>query len=142
VAYFLKKSLLKKGLYLQIYESFYDPLKKQTAHRSHQAIGYADALGIADPIAHYQGVVAEMNEALRADKRKERERQITQSPEKHIGYFLIKAVFDGLGVARFLDFLQLQRDFRFHIADVAAALVYSCNYRVCVFTIIARVNKS
>jgi len=46
VAYFLKKSLLKKGLYLQIYESFYDPLKKQTTHRSHLAIGYAVAVSV------------------------------------------------------------------------------------------------
>ena len=34
MAYFLKKSNLKKGIYLQIYESFYDSAKKQTAHRS------------------------------------------------------------------------------------------------------------
>lgn len=32
MAYFLKKTNLKKGLYLQIYESFYDPVKKNTAH--------------------------------------------------------------------------------------------------------------
>jgi len=40
MAYFLKKSNFKKGLYLQIYESFYDPGKKDTAHRSHKALGY------------------------------------------------------------------------------------------------------
>ena len=52
MAYFLKKSNLKKGTYLQIYESFYDPLKKQTAHRSYKAIGYVNELidnGIEDP---------------------------------------------------------------------------------------------
>jgi len=37
MAYFLKKSNLKKGTYLQIYESFYDPRKKNTAHRSYKA---------------------------------------------------------------------------------------------------------
>jgi len=31
MAYFLKKSTNKKGLYLQIYESFYDPARRQTA---------------------------------------------------------------------------------------------------------------
>ena len=31
MAYFLKKSHLKKGLYLQIYESFYDNSKKNTS---------------------------------------------------------------------------------------------------------------
>lgn len=38
MAYFLKKSNLKKGTYLQIYESFYDSAKKQTSHRSHKAV--------------------------------------------------------------------------------------------------------
>jgi hypothetical protein len=32
MAYFLKQSNLKKGAYLQIYESFYNREKKQTAH--------------------------------------------------------------------------------------------------------------
>lgn len=31
MAYFLKKSNLKKGTYLQIYESFYDPRKKNVS---------------------------------------------------------------------------------------------------------------
>ena len=39
MAYFLKKSTNKKGLYLQIYESFYDPARRQTAHRSVEALG-------------------------------------------------------------------------------------------------------
>ena len=38
MAYFLKKSNLNKGTYLQIYESFYDPRKKNTAHRSYKAL--------------------------------------------------------------------------------------------------------
>ena len=40
MAFFLKKSKLKKGVYLQIYESFYHPEKKETAHKSHMALGY------------------------------------------------------------------------------------------------------
>jgi len=129
MAYFLKKSNFKKGLYLQIYESFYDPGKKDTAHRSHKALGYADALissGIKDPISYYKNVVAEMNAENKIAKQKERERQISEtSPEKYLGYFLIKAIFDGLKVSKFFDFLQVQREFRFRIADVIESLVYS-----------------
>ena len=40
MAYFLKKSKLKKGIYLQIYESFYDPQRGHTAHKSYKALGY------------------------------------------------------------------------------------------------------
>lgn len=44
MAYFLKKSNLKKGIYLQIYESFYGPLRKDSAHRSYKALGYVHEL--------------------------------------------------------------------------------------------------
>ena len=64
MAYFLKKSKLKKGIYLQIYESFYNPDKKETAHKSYKALSYVQDLidsGIPDPIAYYSDVVAQMN---------------------------------------------------------------------------------
>ncbi len=44
MAYFLKKSNYKKGTYLQIYESFYDPERKGGAHRSYKALGYVHEL--------------------------------------------------------------------------------------------------
>ena len=44
MAYFLKKSNLKKGVYLQIYESFYNPERRQTCHRSYKALGYVNDL--------------------------------------------------------------------------------------------------
>jgi len=39
MAYFLKKTKNKKGTYLQIYESYYDPERKGGAHRSYKPIG-------------------------------------------------------------------------------------------------------
>ena len=53
MAYFLKKSNLKKGVYLQIYESFYNPERRQTCHRSYKALGYVNDLmtdEIPDPL--------------------------------------------------------------------------------------------
>ena len=53
MAYFLKKTKNKKGTYLQIYESYYDPERKGGAHRSYKPIGYVHELqasGIEDPI--------------------------------------------------------------------------------------------
>ena len=128
VAYFLKKSNLKRGLYLQIYESFYNPDKKETSHRSHKVLGYASKLiesGIGDPVSHFSDVVRKMNEDAKNAKLEERDRQISESPEKHLGYFLVKAAYDGLHVARFLDFLQSMRDFRFSVSSLIEALVYS-----------------
>ena len=44
MAYFLKKTKNKKGIYLQIYESYYDPERKGGAHRSYKPIGYVRLL--------------------------------------------------------------------------------------------------
>ena len=103
MACFLKKSNLKKGLYLQIYESFYNPDKKQTDHRSHKALGYVSNLiadGIPEPISHYSLVVQRMNDEVKASKQKDQPRQIDQSPERYLGYFLVQAVYDSLKVDR------------------------------------------
>ncbi|MFQ7355399.1 MAG: hypothetical protein ACLROG_12040 [Coprococcus phoceensis] len=54
MAYFLKKTNNKKGTYLQIYESYYNPERKTGAHRSYKPIGYVHELqakGIEDPIS-------------------------------------------------------------------------------------------
>jgi len=126
MAYFLKKSNLKKGLYLQIYESFYNPEKKQTSHRAHKALGYASRLmdeGIADPVAYFSLVVEQMNADAKAEKAQVR--QIEASPDKYVGYFLAKASFDALRVERYMNFLQLHRDFKFSICKLLEALVYS-----------------
>ena len=64
MAYFLKKSKLKKGIYLQIYESFYDAERGHTAHKSYKALGYIDDLirsGVQDPVAFYKQEVSELN---------------------------------------------------------------------------------
>ena len=56
MAYFLKKTNNKKGTYLQIYESYYDPERKGGAHRSYRPVGYVHELvegGIDDPISHF-----------------------------------------------------------------------------------------
>ena len=65
MAYFLKKTNNKKGTYLQIYESYYDPERKGGAHRSYKPIGYIHELvnkGIDDPISYFQAEVARLNQ--------------------------------------------------------------------------------
>ena len=71
MAYFLKKTNNKKGTYLQIYESFYDPKRRQTAHKSYKPIGYVHELiekGIDDPIAYYKSEVSKLDEEFHAEK--------------------------------------------------------------------------
>lgn len=128
VAYFLKKTNLKKGVYLQIYESFYDRSKKETAHRSYKTIGYVQDLidsGIPDPVAHYSNVVEQMNIEAKRIKEENKVRQIAKSPERYLGYFLLQNIYDSLHVSNYLDLMQSVRGFRFNLSGLMEALIYS-----------------
>ena len=129
MAYFLKKSNYKKGTYLQIYESFYDPERKGGAHRSYKALGYVHELqaqGIDDPISFYQEEVKKLNQAFQTAKADKKARQISDdSPEKLIGYFPMKNINDKLSVKRYIDLMQTATDFRFNVFDMISALVYA-----------------
>lgn len=76
VAYFLKKTNNKKGTYLQIYESYYDPERKRGAHRSYKPIGYVHELqagGIDDPITFFSDEVQKLNQEYKQKKQAETE---------------------------------------------------------------------
>lgn len=129
MAYFLKKSKNNKGLYLQVYESFYNPAKRQTSHRSVKAIGYEHELredGIDDPVAHFKAEVAAMNNERQAQTRDIRVRRIgSETPERFIGHFPLRAVDSALGVKNDLDLLQLAGQFRFSLHGMLSDLVFA-----------------
>ena len=129
MAYFLKKTNNKKGTYLQIYESFYDPDRGHTAHKSYKPIGYVHELqaqGIDDPISFYQEEVSKLNQEFHAVKNAKRAKQISDdSPEKLIGYFPMKNINDKLSVKKYIDLMQTATDFRFNVFDMISALVYA-----------------
>lgn len=129
MAYFLKKTNNKKGTYLQIYSSFYDPERGHTAHKAYKPIGYVHELqekGIDDPIAFYKDEVTKLNQELKAAKDAKKARQISDdSPEKLIGYFPMKNINDKLSVKKYIDLMQTATDFRFNVFDMVSALVYA-----------------
>lgn len=129
MAYFLKKTANKKGLYLQIYESFYDPERGHTVHKSLKPIGYVHELqakGMEDPIAFYREEVRKLNQEFNAAKNASKARQISEdSPEKLIGYFPMKNINDKLSVKKYIDLMQTATDFRFNVFDMISALVYA-----------------
>ena len=129
MAYFLKKTTNKKGLYLQIYESFYDPERGHTAHKSFKPIGYVHELqakGIDDPISFYQEEVNKLNQEFQAAKKTKKAKLISdESPEKLLGYFPIKNINDKLSVKKYIDLMQTATDFRFNIFDMMSSLVYA-----------------
>lgn len=129
MAYFLKKTNNKKGTYLQIYSSFYDPERGHTAHKSYKPIGYVHELqanGIDDPIAFYKEEVIRLNQEAKAEKTAKKTKQISEdSPEKLIGYFPLKNINDKLSAKKYIDLMQTATDFRFNVFDMISALVYA-----------------
>lgn len=130
MAYFLKKSNLKKGIYLQIYESFYDPGRGHTAHKSYKALGYVDELirkGIEDPISFYKKEVEGLNRKRKDELKQEKNKQISaeETPEKMLGYFPVKSINDSLGVKKYIDLMQTSVGFHFNIFSMVSALVYA-----------------
>lgn len=129
MGYFLKRTKNKKGVYLQIYESFYDPARKQTAHRSVRPVGYVHELeagGVDDPVAHFKREVDAMNERRLESEGRARAREIgEEGAERMLGYFPLKGVNDLLGVERDFGFLQLHSGFRFSLFELTASLVYA-----------------
>ena len=129
MAYFLKKTINKKGTYLQIYSSFYDPERGHTAHKAYKPIGYVHELqakGIDDPIAFYKEEVIKLNQEFQAAKATKKNKQISDdSPEKLIGYFPMKNINDKLSVKKYIDLMQTATDFRFNVFDMMSSLVYA-----------------
>lgn len=129
MAYFLKKTKNKKGTYLQIYESYYDPERKGGAHRSYKPIGYIHELqanGMDDPIAVFTEEVQKLNQEHKKKKQAEKERQISEdSPEKLLGYFPLKNLNDSLGAKKYIDLMQTATDFRFNVFDMLSVLIYA-----------------
>ena len=129
MAYFLKKTNNKKGTYLQIYESYYDPERKGGAHRSYKPLGYVHELqanGINDPIAFYGEEVKKLNHEYKERKHSEKTRKISgESPEKLLGYFPLKNLNVSLGCKKYIDLMQTATAFRFSVFDMMSALIYA-----------------
>lgn len=129
MSYFLKKTRNKKGTYLQIYESYYDPERKRGAHRSYKPIGYVHELqqnGMDDPVAFYSEEAQKLNREHQKRKQDEKKRQISEdSPERLLGYFPLKDLNDALGCKKYVDLMQTAASFRFNVFDMMSSLIYA-----------------
>lgn len=131
MAYFLKKLSSKGRTYLSICESFYDPKRKGTAHRTYKSLSSVESLkenGIIDPIAYYQEEVNRLNNER---KLKEVELISESSPVRYIGYFLCKAILEKLEVKKVIDLFKLSTDYDFDLYEVLSSLVYARLVKPC-----------
>ena len=127
--YFLKRTMLKKGEYLQIYISEYRR-DVGSRNRSFKALGYVEELkegGIKDPVAYYKAKVDKMNSDLAAKEKGERARKVGRTcPKRHAGYFVLKGVANAMPIfEKTVRTLGDARQFQYDVHDMMMALVYA-----------------
>lgn len=131
MAYFLKKSKVKGRTYLAIYESFYNPEKKETSHKQYRALGSLESLiesGIADPDAHFRKEIQALNEK----RKSENARKISdKSPMRYLGYFPLKSILEQLNIKRYVDYFKLTNAFEYDLYEVLSTLIYARSVHPC-----------
>ena len=151
MAYYLRQDKKKKGLYLQMYESFWDKEKKQPRSRNIESFGYVSELisdEIPDPVSYYQKYVAEKNREHAASVADETHPRVFATQlEKNIGYFLVDSLLSELNVKETVDILALQKRFQFNLYDMIAQLIYArilypCSKSKTVSTVFPRLYHS
>lgn len=131
MAYFLKKTKLKNKTYLAIYESFYDPNKKETAHKCYKSLGALETHlknGIEDPIAYFQREVDALNETKKQAKTK---KISDKSPVLYLGYFFLKCIIDKLEIKKFVNYFNLTNNFKFDLFSLLSSLIYARSVNPC-----------
>lgn len=131
MAFYLKKTKLKGRTYLSIDESFYSHEKKGTAHRCYQSLGSVETLklnGMADPIAHFQEKVDELNK----DRNETGVRKISdRSPFLYLGYFPLKSILRKLNIKKYVDVFKLTKSFEFDLYELLSSLIYARSVNPC-----------
>ena len=129
MVYYLRQDKKKKGIYLQMYETYWNKEKKQPRSRSIESFGYVSELisdEIPDPISFYKEYTKRKNSELAASAADEtRPRAFTVPIEKNIGYFLLSSLLSELNVKDTIDILAAQKRFQFNLYDMIAQLIYA-----------------
>ena len=131
MAYFLKQSKKKGRTYLAIYESFYNPEKKETAHKTFKSLGSVETHiknGIKDPITYFQREVDRLNSERAC---KQIKKISDKSPVRYLGYFILKALMDKLDIRKNVNAFNLVNNFKYDLFDLLSALVYSRSVEPC-----------
>ena len=129
MAYFLRQEKKNKGIYLQMYESYWDRDKKQPRSRSIKAFGYVHELvseSVPDPVEYYKEYVRQENDRRSALFEEEtRPRAFAEVQEIYAGHMLFSSLLDKLDVRETIEILSSPRQFQFDMYDLISQLIYS-----------------
>ena len=130
---YLKKTKQRDGrMYLSIADGHYDPQSGNTRTINIEKIGYLEDLvkQFDDPIAHYKGIVAQMNAEKKSGKQRE---SFTYDPNetfegdnsKNIGYAAISHIYHELRIDTFLNSRQRSIGAEYNLNSIMRLLVFS-----------------
>ena len=128
MAYFLKKTKINERVFLQISETTYNKITKKSSNRCYKKLGYLDSLisdSMPDPIAYYGEEVKKLNKKRNEQIEKEKIARIGEDPTRNIGYFLVKDMYNTLGIEKELNPFKYMVDFSYPISSLVEALTYS-----------------
>lgn len=130
---FLKKTPKPKGTYLAITESYYDKEKKATRQKTIMGLGYLEELQkeFPDPIAHFEKVVADMNQEREEKKNSVVYVDLTAalSPGertlKNAGYGILKHIYKELQLDIFWRTKTWNLSLPYNIEEIFRLLIIS-----------------
>jgi hypothetical protein len=129
----LKKTPVRNGrTYLSAVESRRDPKSGKVKKVTIQKFGYLDELEKehADPITHFSGIVARMNQA-RADEKAaftvtlDSTHRVDGNERKNFGYVALSVIYHELEIHKFLNARQRALDAKYNLNSIMRLLVFS-----------------
>lgn len=128
MSYFLKQTKQGSRIFLQISETTYNKITKRSSNRCYKKLGYLDALvtkEMPDPISYYNEEVRRLNKKRNEQIEKEKIAKIGADPTRNIGYFLVKDMYNTLGIKKELEPFKYINDFSYPISSLLEALTFS-----------------
>lgn len=129
MAYFLRQDKRKKGIYLQMYDTYWVKEKKQPRSKCIKSFGYVHELisdEMPDPVAYYQAYVKQCEaDRIASLASQTRPRTFDSQVEKYAGHFLLHTLLTELNVKETVDILSSQMHFQFSVYDMLAQLIYA-----------------
>ena len=132
---YLKVMQYKSGrTYLSIAHGYRDKAKGVSTNKTIQKLGYLDELQkeYDDPIAHFKGIVAGMNEKFKEDNPPcniafdlGEKLQIGGESRKNMGYAVISQIYHEIGLRDFFMNRSRILDTDYNLNDVARLLIFS-----------------
>ena len=130
---YLKKSPARHGrTYLSIAEGNYNPETKRTKTVNIQKLGYLDVLmkEYADPIAHFNAIIDEMNQTRKADKTAmvisiDNSDRVEAGARKNFGYVALSAIYHELEIPQFFANRQQSLKIKYNMNSIMRLLVFS-----------------